>query len=44
MTSRSLDLPGLAAVQLPDTEGHARVLGEYWADRPVALIFLRHFG
>ena len=40
----AVNLDALAAVQLRDPEDKPRVLGEYWADRSVVLVFLRHFG
>jgi hypothetical protein len=39
-----LDLAALADVRLEDATGSSRRLGDYWADRPVVLVFLRHFG
>ena len=39
-----MDLQGLADITLPDSEGAPRRLGDFWADRPVILVFLRHFG
>jgi hypothetical protein len=34
----------LGAVVLPDSSGTVRRLGDFWAERPVVLVFLRHFG
>jgi hypothetical protein len=34
----------LAEIVLPDHEGHEVRLGELWSDRPVALVWLRHYG
>lgn len=34
----------LADIVLPDHEGVERRLGDFWADRPVVLIWLRHYG
>jgi hypothetical protein len=34
----------LADVQLADSTGTTRRLGDFWAERPVAVVFLRHFG
>jgi hypothetical protein len=34
----------LEALELPDATGELRRLGDYWAERPVILVFLRHFG
>jgi hypothetical protein len=39
-----VDVETLAALELPDSTGSARRLGELWAERPVVLVFLRHFG
>jgi hypothetical protein len=39
-----LDVTGLADVQLEDSTGTVRRLGDFWAERPVVLVFLRHFG
>jgi hypothetical protein len=35
---------GLTDIVLPDHEGHDVRLGELWSDRPVALVWLRHYG
>jgi hypothetical protein len=34
----------LADIVLPDHEGHDVRLGELWRERPVALVWLRHYG
>jgi hypothetical protein len=34
----------LAEVTVTDGEGAALRLGDLWAERPVALVFVRHFG
>ena len=39
-----MDVDALASVELPDASGTSRRLGDFWADRPVVLVFLRHFG
>jgi len=39
-----VDLAALSALALPDSEGASRRLGDYWSERRVALVFLRHFG
>jgi hypothetical protein len=39
-----MDLDRLADVSLEDADGNAHRLGDYWRDRKVALVFLRHFG
>jgi hypothetical protein len=38
-------IPGdLAATTVLDLEGRTVPLGALWADRPAAIVFLRHFG
>jgi hypothetical protein len=39
-----MDLETLSRLSLPDSDGEEHRLGDYWADRPVVLVFLRHFG
>jgi hypothetical protein len=39
-----MDLPALSDVHLCDSAGTERRLGDYWAEVPVVLVFLRHFG
>ena len=39
-----MDLENLAGVSLIDSSGKPRRLGDFWAERPVILVFLRHFG
>jgi hypothetical protein len=39
-----MDVTALAAVELSDSNGSTRRLGDFWADQPVVLVFLRHFG
>jgi hypothetical protein len=39
-----MDLRALSQVTLPGADGLEHRVGEYWADRPVVLVFLRHFG
>ena len=34
----------LGEVEVLDTEGRAVVLGSYWAERPAAVVFVRHYG
>ena len=34
----------LADVVLPDYHGHDVRLGDLWEDKPVVLVFLRHYG
>jgi hypothetical protein len=45
----NVDSPGVDAVrlrdiELPDSSGTARRIGTFWEQRPVVLVFLRHFG
>jgi peroxiredoxin len=39
-----MDLATLSALSLPDENGAPHRLGDLWQDRPVVLVFLRHFG
>jgi peroxiredoxin len=39
-----MDLDTLSALSLPDQEGTPHKLGDLWSDKPVVLVFLRHFG
>jgi hypothetical protein len=39
-----MDVRQLADLELPDSTGAPRRLGDFWAERPVILVFLRHFG
>ena len=39
-----MDLRALAAVTLADPGGKSQRLGDLWAEQPVVLVFLRHFG
>jgi hypothetical protein len=34
----------LADIELPDHDGKPVRLGDLWRDRPVALVWLRHYG
>jgi hypothetical protein len=34
----------LADIELADWKGDVRRLGDFWEDRPVVLVFIRHFG
>jgi hypothetical protein len=34
----------LAGIELDDSSGARRRLGAYWQERPVVLVFIRHFG
>ena len=44
LPSRSMDINRLEDVALSDADGKSHRLGDLWADRPVILVFLRHFG
>jgi peroxiredoxin len=39
-----MDVARLADISLPDQDGTEHRLGDLWADRPVIVVFLRHFG
>ncbi len=39
-----MDLDALSDVTLRDAEGATHRLGDYWAEQPVIVVFLRHFG
>jgi hypothetical protein len=39
-----VDAQRLADVQLADSTSSMRRLGDFWAERPVVVVFLRHFG
>jgi hypothetical protein len=39
-----MDLARLEGISLPDAQGERHRLGDLWAERPVILVFLRHFG
>jgi hypothetical protein len=39
-----MDLAALGALSLLDADGAAHRLGDLWRDRPIVLVFLRHFG
>jgi len=34
----------LSGIELSDWEGEPRDLAAYWRERPVVLVFIRHFG
>jgi hypothetical protein len=40
----SVDVAALAELSLPDHTGAPHRLGDEWSERPVVLVFLRHFG
>jgi hypothetical protein len=39
-----MDLAALSGISLVDSAGASHRLGDLWRDRPVVLVFLRHFG
>jgi hypothetical protein len=39
-----MDLAALSDASLVDPAGAPHRLGDLWHDRPVVLVFLRHFG
>jgi len=39
-----MDAAALGEVTLEDHEGVPHRIGDFWADQPVVLNFLRHFG
>jgi hypothetical protein len=39
-----MDLEAISAIELPDSTGANQRLGDFWAERPVVLVFARHFG
>jgi hypothetical protein len=39
-----VDVARLRDLSLPDASGTARRIGTFWEQRPVVLVFLRHFG
>jgi hypothetical protein len=39
-----MDLSALEALSLPDAAGDPHRLGDLWAEKPIILVFLRHFG
>jgi hypothetical protein len=39
-----MDVAALSDRTLADVDGEGHRLGDYWAERPVVLVFLRHFG
>lgn len=34
----------LSGIELADWKGHQERLGAFWAEQPVVLVFIRHFG
>jgi hypothetical protein len=39
-----MDLAALSGAVLVDSTGDSHRLGDLWRDRPIVLVFLRHFG
>jgi len=39
-----MDLAALSETSLIDDAGSPHRLGDLWHDRPIVLVFLRHFG
>jgi len=39
-----MDVRALEALSLPDPDGKPHRLGDLWSEKPVILVFLRHFG
>jgi hypothetical protein len=39
-----MDIEALEQVRLLDANGELHRLGDLWAERPVIVVFLRHFG
>jgi len=39
-----MNVDALADLRLPGADGDQHRLGDFWAERPVILVFLRHFG
>jgi len=34
----------IAEIQLPDSHGTPVMLGDLWHERPIAIVWLRHYG
>ena len=34
----------LSGIELSDWRGSRERLGDFWQDRPIVLVFIRHFG
>lgn len=41
---RMASLDALEDLHLPDADGSEHRLGDLWRDRPVVLVWLRHYG
>jgi len=39
-----MDTTALGSLTLPGVDGAVHRLGDLWRDRPIVLVFLRHFG
>jgi hypothetical protein len=39
-----MDIDALEQVRLADTDGTLHRLGDLWTEKPVIVVFLRHFG
>ena len=39
-----MNLVQLADLELNGVDGQTHRMGDYWADKPIVLVFLRHFG
>ncbi len=39
-----MDLAAVSELTLQGADGRDHRLGDYWADRTIILVFLRHFG
>jgi hypothetical protein len=39
-----MDVEALSRLSLPAADGKLHRLGDFWAERPVVLVFARHFG
>jgi len=39
-----MDIRALESVSLSDADGQVYRLGDVWAEKPVIVVFLRHFG
>ena len=39
-----MDTAALGSLALPGVDGAVHRLGDLWRDRPIVLVFLRHFG
>jgi hypothetical protein len=44
LRNAAMDAVTLGTLSLPGTDGGNHRLGDLWRDRPLVLVFLRHFG